>query len=75
MKINNNLPDVNLWEPVNSSQLSYKDKEKNKKWVSIAADTNSTMNEQHSKHESSALKIASKPHSKGTYNNNTNSTL
>jgi len=28
IKINNNLPDVNLQEPVNSSQLSYKNKEK-----------------------------------------------
>ena len=29
MEINNNLLDVNFWEPVDSSQLSYKNKEKN----------------------------------------------
>ena len=28
MEINNNLPDVDLQEPVDSSQLSYKDKKK-----------------------------------------------
>ena len=24
IKLNNNLPDIDIWEPINSSQLSYK---------------------------------------------------
>jgi len=39
----------------------------------MAADINSTMDEQHSKHEGPALKTAPNPCSKSTSNNNTDS--
>jgi len=39
----------------------------------MAADTNSTMDEQCGKHEGPALKTASKPCGKSTSNNNANS--
>ena len=39
----------------------------------MAADINSTMDEQHGKHEGPALKTAPNPCSKSTSNNNTNS--
>ena len=40
MEINNNLPNVDFWEPIDSSQLSYKNNMENKEIVSKIADTN-----------------------------------
>ena len=61
IKLNNDLPNINLWEPIDSSQLSYKNNTRNEKLVSKVANSNSIKNSQHSTYESSALKTTSKP--------------
>jgi len=61
IKLNNDLPNINLWEPIDSSQLSYKNNTRNEKLVSKVADSDSIKNSQHSTYESSALKTTSKP--------------
>ena len=38
---NNDLPDVEIWEPIHSSQISYKNNTVDKKLVSKIADSNS----------------------------------
>jgi len=61
IKLNNDLPNINLCEPIDSSQLSYKNNTRNEKLVSKVADSNSIENSQHSIHESFALKTTFKP--------------
>ena len=71
----NNLPDVDIWEPIDSSQLSYKDNTRNEELVSKVADSNITADLQHGTHESPALKTTPKPQGRGTPINNSNSVL
>jgi len=73
IELNNDLPDVEIWEPIHSSQLSYKNNTVDKKPVSKVANSNSTENLQHGIHESSALKTTPKPQSRSTPINNSNS--
>ena len=61
IKLNNDLPNINLWEPIDSSQLSYKNNTRNEKLVSKVANSNSIENSQHSTYKSSALKTTFKP--------------
>ena len=44
MELNKNLPNIDIWEPINSSQLSYKDNIVDEKPVSKTANSNSTEN-------------------------------
>ena len=73
MKLNNNLPDIDIWEPINSSQLSYKDNTVDEKPVSKTANSNSTENLQHGIYEGPALKTTPKSQGKSTPINNSNS--
>ena len=61
MELNNYLPNVDIWEPINSSQLFYRNNIVDKKPVSKIADSNSTENLQCGTYESPALKKISKP--------------
>jgi len=56
MEINNNLPDKEFIEPVNSSQLSYKDNSEEDIPVSKVIDNSSTRNQQCTLNKTLALK-------------------
>jgi len=73
MELNNNLPDIDIWEPINSSQLSYKDNIVDKKPVSKIANSNSIENLQHGTYNSPALKTIPKSQGRSTLINNSNS--
>ena len=64
MTLNNNLPDSEMQEPINSSQLSYADKAKKGESVSMATDSTSDKEYQCVCNENSTLKRAPKLHSK-----------
>ena len=74
IKINNDLPDVNDQEPINSSYLFYKNIIEDKELVSKVADTNITTETQCGKHEGPILKTAHKSQGRDNSNNNSNST-
>jgi len=61
IEINNNLPDKEFTEPVNSSRLSYKDNSREGIPVSEATDISSTKNQQYVSNKALALKSMSKP--------------
>ena len=65
--------EIDIWEPINSSQLFYKNNTVDEKPVSKTANYNSTENLQHGTHEGSALKTTPKPQSRSTPINNPNS--
>ena len=73
MEINNNIPDVDIREPINSSQLSYKDNTEKDESVSKVADTIPLARKQCVSNEAPALKTAPKPGGRGVSNNNSNS--
>ena len=73
MELNNNLPDIDIWEPINSSQLSYKDNIVDKKPVSKIVNSNSIENLQHGTYNSPALKTIPKSQGRSTLINNSNS--
>ena len=73
IELNNNLPDIDIWEPINSSQLSYKDNIVDEKPVSKTANSNSTENLQYGTYEGSALKTTPKSQGRSTPINNSNS--
>jgi len=66
MELNNDSPDIDLREPIDSSQLSYKDNTRDDQLVSKAADSNSTENLQRG---------TPKPRGGGSPINNSNSIL
>jgi len=70
MELNNDLPNFNLQEPIDSSQLSYKNNTRNEKLVNKVANSNSTENLQHSTHKGPILKITLKPRGRGSLFNN-----
>ena len=73
IELNNDLPDIEIWEPIHSSQLFYKNNIVDKKPVSKVANSNNTENLQHNIYEGSALKTTLKPQSRSTPINNSNS--
>ena len=72
MKINNTLPDIKSREPIDSSQLSYKENEEIGNSISMTTDKPSPKEGQHVYNEALALKSTLKPWGKGMSNNNTN---
>ena len=72
MELNNYLPNIDIWEPINSSQLFYKNNIVDKKPVSKVANSNNTENLQCGTYESPALKTIPKPWSRSTPINNSN---
>ena len=72
MERNNNLSDEDVWNPVDSSQLSYEENVEVGKSVSMATDNHSQRGSQHISNEAPVLKSTSKPQSEGVNNNNTN---
>ena len=75
MEINNNLSDIDFWEPINSSQLSYKHNIGNEETVSKIANTNITVEIQYGIYEGPALKTTPKSWDRDTFNNKSNSIL
>jgi len=71
MKINNNLPDEDVWDPINSSQLSYNNNVEVGYSVRKAADNHSPGDLQHVQSKAPALKNTPKPQGEGVPNNNT----
>ena len=61
IKINNDLPNEKLTEPVNSSQLLYKDNSREDISVSKVTDNSSTRNQQHVLNKTLSLKSMFKP--------------
>jgi len=72
MKINNNLSDKNLIDPIDSSQLSYKDDVRKDNLIRKAADNSPTKNLQHIQNKIPALKNIPKLRCKSTSLNSTN---
>ena len=72
MEINNNLPDEDLRDPIDSSQLSYKDDVGEGNSVRKAADNGPTKDSQRVQNEASALKNTPKPRGEGASLNSTN---
>ena len=58
---NNDLPDINIWDSIDSSQLSYDGNVETSKSVSKAADTNLPKEGQYVSHKTPALKTTLKP--------------
>jgi len=69
MEINNDLPDIESQEPIDSSQLSYKENVEVGSSVSKTADNLSPKKSQHVNNEASALKSTPNPQDKGIPNN------
>ena len=67
--------EIDIWEPINSSQLSYKNDTVDKKPVSKTANYNSTENLQYGIYEGPALKTIPKSQGRSTSINNWNSIL
>jgi len=65
MKANKDLPDIEIWEPIDSSQLSYKEETKVGELARKAIDKDFTSTKQYVCNEVSALKKTPKPYSKG----------
>jgi len=65
MEANNDLPDIEIWEPIDSSQLSYGGETEVGELVRKAIDKDSASTKQHVCNEAPALKKILKPHSKG----------
>ena len=61
IKINNDLPNEKLTEPVNSSQLLYKDNSREDISVSKVTDNSSTRNQQYVLNKTLSLKSMFKP--------------
>jgi len=61
MKRNNNLLDKDVWDPIDSSQLSYKGNVEIGKSISTATDKHLQGSSQHVLNETPALKNTSKP--------------
>ena len=61
MEINNDLPDKEFTEPVNSSQLLYKDNSREDISVSKVTDNSSTRNQQYVLNKTLSLKSMFKP--------------
>jgi len=64
MEINNNLPDKEFRNPIDSSQLSYKGDNEEGNPVSEATDNSPMRNPQHVRNEAPALKNTPKPQGK-----------
>ena len=64
MVINNDLPDIEIWDPINSSQLSYAGKTEVEDLVRMATDKNSTSKNQCVCNKTPTLKKVLKPYSK-----------
>ena len=62
MVLNNDLPDEEFVEPVNSSQQSYKDKSEKINTISKATDHKSTGRQQHASNEAPALNTSTAQH-------------
>jgi len=62
MVLNNDLPDEEFVEPVNSSQQSYKDKSKKINTISKATDHKSTGRQQHASNEAPAFNTSTTQH-------------
>ena len=62
MVLNNDLPDEEFVEPVNSSQQSYKDKSKKINTISKATDHKSTGRQQHASNEAPAFNTSTAQH-------------
>ena len=71
MEINNNLPDKDLIDPINSFQLSYKDDVREGNLVRKAANNNPTKDLQHVQNKALALKNTPKSQDKSTFLNST----
>ena len=65
MKANKDLPDIEIWESIDSSQLSYKEETKVGELARKAIDKDFTSRKQYVCNEISALKKTPKPHGKG----------
>ena len=65
MAINNDLSDIEIWKPIDSSQLSYKKNIKVEDSVRTATDKDFVSERQHACNKTPALKKTSKPHGKG----------
>lgn len=75
MEINNDLPDIDIQKPINSSQLSYQENSEEDTSVSKAANTKFSEKRQCVSHEAPALKTRHKPQSEDISNNNSNGIL
>ena len=72
METNNNLPNEEIRNPINSSQLLYKDKDKADNSVRKATDKDSTRNQQCVQNKALILKNTPTTQEKGKLPNNTN---
>jgi len=72
METNNNLPNEEIRNPINSSQLLYKDKDKAGNSVRKATDKDPTRNQQCVQNKALILKNTPITQEKGTLPNNTN---
>jgi len=72
MKINNNLPNKELRDPIDSFQLSYKGNNKEENLVNETTNNSLIRNPQCVQNKAPALKNTPKPQGKGTSVNNTN---
>jgi len=76
MEANKDLPDIKIWEPIDSSQLSYTEKTKVGELARKAIDKDFTSTKQYVCNEVSVLKKTPKPHGKSkgrTINKSTSS--
>jgi len=73
IEVDNNKPEEDIREPIDSSQLSYKDFMNKYKFVSRMADTFSTDRKQHKSNMALALKMAPQLRGKVSNNNSFNS--
>ena len=69
MEYNNTLPDKNIIEPVDNSQLSYNDNEGVSNPVGEVTDKNTDTNRQYGSNEASALNNMHKPRGKSASTN------
>ena len=72
MEMNNNLLDIEIWNPIDSSQLLYKRNAEISNSVSKMTNNLSPKKGQHIQNEALAFKTIPKPQGKGISNNNSN---
>ena len=72
IEINNNLPDEDVWDPIDNSQLFYDNNIKVGDSVRKTTDNHLPRDSQHVWNEVPALKNTPKPQGKDVPNNNTN---
>ena len=75
IKINNNIPDIKCWKPIDCSQLLYKGNVKVRDFVRTATNKLSPKKKQCTYNKVPTLKKAPKPQGKDVTNNNSNTSL